>query len=472
MAKPTRRSAAKRAVARHRRDIYTNPFSGFGGSNDVLQRTRFALGPIMDKATVEAMFRFDWAARKVVNIIPEDGTRKWIDFTSDDTDVVKKVNEAMVFFGLRKLFKKAAIYARIYGGAIILIGADDGLDPKLPLNMGNIKEIKFFNIFDRYRLRIDSIYTDPLHPKFGEPKLYTVQPGNRFGRTTNSEHIQVHESRVVRFDGTEVAEDSKQGNDGWGDSIYVATGEPLKRFGTSMQAGGTLIQDFITKVLKMEGLGDLLGTDEGVKKLQARIEFLLASSSMSGVTLTGSDEEYSKIQTPIAGLVKLFEVYEEELSASSSVPRARFFSQQLGTLAGADETTRAYYDFVLGWQEDVLRDPLTYVTTLIMLAGGGTIPDTWTIGFRSLWVDDQKAQMEARKEQSEIDKTYVEMGALDAVLEVRPSRFGGDEFSHEMELDEDITKELEELRNELLEMGIKHNRPSILQIIGFEEEEG
>lgn len=437
------KGALARRQARRRKDAYSNPFTGFGGANDTLRRTRFVLGPILDKATVENMYRFDWATRKVVNIIPEDGTRKWIDFTSEDPDAVKWVNDSMNQFGLRKMFTKASIYARLYGGSIILIGADDGQKPDMPLNTDRIKDIKFYNIFNRWRLRIDSIYTDPLHPKFGQPEFYTVQPGNRFGRSVASDHIRVHESRTVRFDGTMIAEDTRQGNDGWQDSVLVSISESLKRYGTSMQAGGTLIQDFVTKVLKLPNLADLLSTEEGVKQLETRMEFALSGTSLSGITLMGADEEYSKIQTPIAGLVKLFEIFMEELSASSGVPRSRFFSQQLGTLSGANETTRSYYDLVLGWQEDNLRDPLTYITFLILSnkSGplGGKVPDTWNINFRNLWVDDPKAQQEARKSQAEIDKMYIELQVLDPI-EVRESRFGGDEFSFETELDEDISE--------------------------------
>ena len=62
-----------------------------------------------------------------------------------NADVIKNINEK---FDLKELIYTAAVWARIYGGAYLLVGAEDGQDVSSPLDYRLIKTVKYIQVFD------------------------------------------------------------------------------------------------------------------------------------------------------------------------------------------------------------------------------------------------------------------------------------------------------------------------------------
>ena len=349
-----------------RLDMFTNAYNGFGGAKDPMYRIGFSAGTILSRTELEDMFRYNWVARKICETIPQDATRQWIDIKTDDQNVVTNLMGQMDTLEVHTKFEEAMTLARLYGGAVIVIGALTGEDPSQPLNEDNISAVKFLNVMDRWQILIDKTYDDPLSKSFGQPEIYRLQPIT--AGTASSQGQRIHESRLLRFDGAYLPEITKIMNSGWYDSALQPINEELKRHGTSVQSGAILMQDFITKVLKLPDLVECLGTAEGESKLLARIQYAISNSSSLGIALVGEGEEFAKIQTPIAGLVELLNVYIELISAASDIPRARLFGQSLGVLAGATETTRTYYDMVAAYQHKHMRRQLEKLIRIMFKA--------------------------------------------------------------------------------------------------------
>ena len=434
----------KKSIRRDR--VWQNVASGFGGSKDPQVRTFFGTGAPLDRALIEDLYRYDWASRRIIEAFPEDATREWIEFITEDKDVRKDVTSKMEDLKAQSKFEEALVLARLYGGSIIVVGADDGQDPEEPLNLEKVKSVNFLHVFDRWQLHIDSVFSDPLEANFGEPEFYVVYPQTTRGTTTVSGTGQkIHSSRTIKFDGITLPTRLKVGNAGWEDSVLTLLHNALKNFGTSIHAGAVLVQDFITKVLKIEDLGELLGTEDGVNKLNDRIAFAASSMSSIGISVVGSGEEFNKIQTPIAGLPKLMEIYIDILSAASGIPRARFFGQQLGVLAGATETTRAYYDLIGAYQVKKMTGPINQLLTIILNSDDviSEEPEDWGFEYKPLWQDDQKTTIETRKLQAETDDIYIQSGVLDPE-EVAASRFTDEGYSYETTTDDDLRAEVGE----------------------------
>jgi len=430
-----------------RRDMFVNAYSGFGGTKDPMTRIAYSAGTVLTRSELEALYRFNWVARRIIEAIPEDAVREWIEITTDDKDLVTNLNGRMETLKVQGKIKEALINARMYGGAVIIIGAIDGGSPEKPLNEDKIKSINFLNVLDRWQLQIDKTYTDPLQTNFGEPELYRLQAITLGSSNPNQ---KIHESRVLRFDGDYIPEILKVMNSGWYDSILTSINEELKRHGTSIQAGAALIQDFVTKVLKIPDLVDLIANDDS-EAINTRIQYAISTMSLLGITLIGEDEEFSKIQTPIAGLVDLIDRYIELIAAAGKTPKARLFGQSLGVLAGATETTRAYYDSVGAYQNDHLKDNLEKLIRIFFkdqsAPNKGIEPEEWSFKFNSLWQPSQKETVETRKMQAETDKLYVDMGDI-SPAEISASRFGADGYSIETVLDLVLRAEYKRLAEE------------------------
>ncbi len=96
-------------------------------------------------------------------------------------------------------------------------------------------------------------------------------------------------------------------------------------------------------------------------------------------------------------------------------------------------------------QQDLdIRDPLTRLVDLLWLAADGPTrgvePESWELEFEKLWQMSQLEESQARKTQAETDAIYIDTQVL-MPDEVASSRFGGDTYSYETQLDEGAREE-------------------------------
>jgi phage-related protein (TIGR01555 family) len=430
-------------------DGYANLANKMGTSRDPYVATGFAMGTVFGQQEVEARYRYDWMVRRIVDALPEDGLREWIDFKTEDADVVKAVNEKLKLIKAKSRLNDGLSFGRLYGGAIgILITSGSG-DPDQPLTA--LDDLVGINIMDRWQVEVSESYSDPMEPNFGEPEMYRLTP--RQGERTLDNKI--HASRVLRFNGARLTEPDKIANKGWDDSIIVSLQDALKAFGISLQSGSQLFMDFVTKVLQIENAQELLQSTEGRAMLEVRLQAAIANLSNMGIVFTdgkdGSAETFTKIQTPITGFVDLVKLYIDVMAGASGYPKTRLFGQQVGTLAGAEEDTRGYYDRVSGYQGDRIQPPLERIIELILQSKkgptGGAPPDEWSIEFNPLWQPTEKEQAETRKIMSEADANNITSGVYTAE-EAAKSRYGSDGFSVATVLDFDAREAMENVEEE------------------------
>ena len=434
------------AVAQSRKDNYFNSHSGFGGNNDPVNRATFQTPALLKRSEVEDMYTGSWIVRRAIEVLIEDATRAWVDFKTEDADIITYVNDKAKTLKLRKQVFEALRLARLYGSSILVVGAMDGGEAEEPLKEDEIKSIDFLFSVDRWHLSIAKRYNDPLKPKFREPEIYQINP--QFG---DEEQHKMHESRVIRFDGAWLPVQKMKANQGWHDSVLTSMVSDIKNFILSNQSAGQLLQDFITKVLKMPNLAELIENQE-FNSIEARIQYALAAMSNVGLSLIqGGDngEEFQKIQTPITGFPDLMEKMRDMVCAAIGIPKVKLFGQQPGKLSGMEETIRIYNDEVSAYQETELRSPIERLYDLILKSKENTkgVPDEWSIKFNPLRKMTEKEEAEVHKIQSEADERYLQSGVL-MPMEVRDSRFTEDGFKLDTTLDDESVKEMGEIEEE------------------------
>lgn len=429
-----------------KKDNYFNSFSGFGGSNDPVNRAVFQTPTSLRRTEVEDMYTGSWIVRRAVEVLIEDATRAWVDFKTDDDEIVGYVNDKAKTLKLRKQVFEALRLARLYGSSILVVGAIDGEEAEEPLKEDNIKSIDFLFSIDRWHLQINKRYDDPLKPKFREPEIYQINP--QYG---GEKQHKIHESRIIRFDGAWLPVQKMKANQGWHDSVLTAMLSDIKNFILSNQTAGQLLQDFITKVLKMPNLSDLIENQQ-TNSIEARIQYALAAMSNVGLSLIqGGDngEEFEKIQTPITGFPDLMEKMRDMVCAAIGIPKVKIFGQQPGKLAGMEETIRIYNDEVSAYQETELRSPIERLYELILKSkeNSKSMPEEWSIKFNPLRIMTEKEEAEVHDIQSQADERYLVNGVLFAE-EVRDSRFTEDGYKLHTTLDEESVGEMKEIDEE------------------------
>lgn len=440
-------AAIGKQLTQSKKDNYFNRNSGFGGGNDPVNQAVFITPTVLNRTEVEDMYAGAWIVQRAINVLIEDATKAWVDFKTEDPDVVEYVNEKVKAIELRKHTFEALRLARLYGGSILVMGAIDGGNAEDELKEDSIKSIDFLYTVDRWQLNIKTRYDGPLKPKFGEPELYEINP--IFGGSQQT----MHESRVIRFDGSWLPTQKQVANQGWHDSVLSSMISDIKNFIISNQSAGQLLQDFITKVLKMPNLADLI-ENENFNAIEARIQYALRAMSNVGLSLIqgggdGVGEDFDKIQTPITGFPDLLEKMRDMVCAAIGVPKVKLFGQQPGKLSGLDETIRIYDDEVAAYQETELRSPIERAYSLLLKSKENTKgePDVWSLEFNPLRKKTDKEKADIYDITSQGDERYLNAGVLSAD-EVAKNRFTPDGFNQNTIIDIENREEMGDIDEE------------------------
>src|SRR5699024_8485831 len=94
------------------------------------------------------------------------------------------------------------------------------------------------------------------------------------------------------------------------------------------------------------------------------------------------------------------------------MPYSLLFGESVSSMnSTGDFEMRSYYDGINSMQENVLREPLEQVLSLITLSLGIAIEDLGLI-FNPLWQLDEKTRSEIEKNNAERDSVYLERGIV------------------------------------------------------------
>jgi uncharacterized protein len=351
-----------------------------------------------------------------------------------------------------EVFRKALHYARAYGGAAVLLGADDGSrDLRLPLQEDKIKSFDWMTVLTPRECQPVEYYSNPRKPKYGEVAVYRIHPINSppGGEAELARLPEVHESRILRFGGIQTSRRATYSNivPGWDDSIFVRLAQIVSDFQASWQGAGILLQDFATPVLKIKGLAKVLAAkNASSQSIAVRAGALEMSRSIARVLLLDSEEEFKRETVTVTGLAEILDRLALRLAAAAKMPVSLLMGQSpAGLNATGDSDIRWFYDQVSAMQERAVRAPASRVTKLLFLNKSGPAkgkePENWDLKFGALWQLTEKEQAEVRKIQAEVDSLYIDAGVV-TTMEITKSRFGGDGYSTETTVNMDLRNDL------------------------------
>jgi uncharacterized protein len=400
-----------------------------------------------------AMFNGNDLAARIVELKPCEAFRRGYEIVIPDpegededtqaanTETAEALTEYAEKLDMNTLIRDGWIWGRLFGGDLVIIGADDGNDMAEPLDEDNIKSVKFLNNVDRRFLFALTWYNDPFSPKYGDVETYQVT--NSFGSQPNS---VVHESRVIRFEGNKVDLLKKRQLVGWTLSVLQRPYDVLRSFSLSFSAVSNMLVDASQSVFKMNGLMEQIASG-GKDALQMRMGFVdMSRSSIRSVLIDRENEDYEKVATSFAGIPETLNVQMQRMAAAAEMPLTILFGM---SPAGLNATGAAdfqhFYDTVASEQKNVLDPRLLRILTLICKAKdgptGGKVPEG---GIELQW---KKLQTPTEAEMADIyaktataDCAYVTAQVL-LPEEVALSRFRTGEYSQETEIDVESRKQ-------------------------------
>ena len=153
---------------------------------------------------------------------------------------------------LRGKAKEASVFGGLYGGGLLIVGADDGQDMAMPLDETQIRTVRYLSWVDRRFVFASTWYAD-IGPQFGEVETWEII--NPFGGQANT---RIHESRVVRFDGAPVDFLMRRRLLGWTLSVLQAPYDAMRQFDMSFQSIANLMSDLSQAVMSVNGLAQMI----------------------------------------------------------------------------------------------------------------------------------------------------------------------------------------------------------------------
>lgn len=379
-------------------------------------------------------------AQVVCDRIPAYATKKWLThIVSEDSggaDMVAALMGEDDRLCAKEKFRKAMSWARIYGGAMMLLVVDDGLELADPLDVKKINKIENLVILHRWEVYRQIINQRLGDPNFGLPEFFAVT-----GRTVTSVP-QIHHTRFIRFDGSPLSEEGFRKNDYWDDSHLTKLFEIARDYDDAYNGVALALKDFGINILKIKDLAGLVaGDNEGM--LQKRIRLMQMSKSiLTTAVIDSQEEDYDLLERTFTNVAQTLDKLDKRLQMVTGLPHTILFGEgSTGTLGAGGESERSTLADLVATEQDMnLRRQFKRYSEIVQAqklgpTKGSLIKD-YTFKFNPLNEPTEQQQSEHRLRVAEADMKYIEMGVLTAD-EVANSRFGGDGYSTETQIDQE-----------------------------------
>lgn len=396
---------------------------------------------IFDRNYLTSIYRGAGIGTRIIDIPSKDMVREWVKI---EGDVEGEISQKLSDLKVKKYFKEAEIWRRLFGGSIILMQIDDGQDLDKPVNKDNIKSIDGLVVYDRHDIEINTtdIDEDIKSPNFGKPEIYTLINPTLKGALNR---FPVHYSRILRFDGKIVPDFVRDTLNGWGDSVLTSIYTRLRGLCATYGNCEQIIQEFIIGVLKLKNLAGILSGKDGPEKLARRFNNLDKTKSTLNSLVIDTQEEYDRVSSSgVTGLRDLVEELKDALCGESGIPRVKLFGEQSKGIGGESSgSIRLYYDDIAQDQIDYFLDPLNILIEYINLSDEIQKPiETFNVEFNQLWQPTAKEEAETKKIIAETDEIYIGSTVLKPSTVTR-NRFGGEEYSLDTILTDEEIREVE-----------------------------
>lgn len=341
--------------------------------------------------------------RRIVTLVVDDAIKNFIEIEGDQDECI--VQELEALFIPEKL-TEALYWDRLFGMSCALILADDGQELDQPINLKRLRRVSGIEVFDKRSVMEDSasLYydTDVRDVNFGKAEYYTITP-------PNGNLFKVHRSRLLIFDGETLPKLERIANNGAGLSCLDGIPAAINRVKTSMDKTIDIMDKVSTSLLKLQGLSNVLQTEEGTKAVIKRLDLIDYSRRLNGSVAIDKDDEYAVFNIPLGGLTDIIQEMEQYVCAVTGYPFTKLFGRSpAGMNATGQSDMQIYYDKVRSYQKRKLRPALEYLVKLIQLSSEGPTQgkelEKWSIKFNAL-------QQLNDLEQANVDKTQAEVRA-------------------------------------------------------------
>lgn len=445
------------AVRPHREDGYVNLLNKYGTKQDNSEAYKFEREPVIPDMQLTGLYEGNGLFSKIIDTPAEEALKHGFDLNLKSDEVNAFVEDALDDLEWEEKAATAIKWARLYGGALIVMLIDDGRGLEEPVDWEHIRSVDELRVYERSIVQPDyaSLYQQDYGgkgvgnrvSKFGQPEYYYVS--SIYGS------FKVHESRCLVFRNGVLPEQTSNATYlFWGMPEYVRIRRALRETVTAHTDSVKLLERSVQAIYSMKGLASLLTTDDGENQVLKRLQLVDTSRGLlNSIAIDSEGEQYDFKTFQFSGVKDVIDATCNMLSALTNIPQTILFGRSpAGMNATGDSDFESYYNFVEKIQRLMLKRNLRTLLDVVFRAGiaSGDVaeePD-YKLEFKPLWSlsDTEQAAVDQTKAQTALVKAqtaqaYVDMQALDPT-EVRRRLASDEEFDVEDIISEDDEDDL------------------------------
>lgn len=410
-----------------RYDGYKNMLTKYGTSLDSSTAYTYVAESGVPDTDLTDQYMGNGLFSRIIDAPAEEAVKHGYDFKLNDPKAVDFISDELDRLDWEEMAATAIKWARLYGGAVIVMLVDDGCDLDEPLDWDNVEAIEELLVYERAVVQPDQASLYGYNPvrgrqygsKFQKPEFYMVN--SQFGS------FRVHESRCLVFQNGKLPESGLYSAYRYfGIPEYLRIKDALQNAAVSHSTAPKMLERCVQSIYKLKNLSSLLLTDEGENKVLSRIELIdLARGLLNTLVIDADGEDYDFKSMPLAGVKDIIDTACNMLSAVTNIPQTILFGRSpAGENSTGDSDMENYYNFVGRIQKMMLKKNMRILIDLILKCGQkkGEIKEipAYKVEFKPLWslseteqanVDSVKAVTEQTK--AATAQVYVDMQVLD-----------------------------------------------------------
>lgn len=391
----------------------------FDGFPDVLHRysmesSIYDSGMLIPDYDLAEKYQYNGLFSKIIDRPAEEALKHGIEYNISDQTLADFLDDALDRLDWEEKATTAIRWARLFGGAVIVMLLDDGRGLEEPVNWQDIRSVEELRVYERAIVQPD-------------PNCYLTGKAEYFDiSSTYGGFFRVHRSRCLVFKNGSLPEyATPQQYFYWGLPEYVRIRRDLSIALHTHQSAANMIDKSVQPVYKQRGLQSTLAGPDGDDQVLKRLQVLDASRGMlNSVAVDMDGEDYSFQTFQLSGASEILESTYSLLSAVTCIPQTILFGRSpSGENATGESDLENYYNFVEGIQKRMLKKNIRTLLKAVVQAGvyDRSIAESQTIKptFKPLWSlsEAEQATVELSKAQraqatAQTAQLYIDMQVL------------------------------------------------------------
>ena len=251
---------------------------------------------------------------------------------SIDEDELRKLEKHISRMQDIKQIKNARKWARLYGGAAIIVL--DGRDLSKPLNKDRLKSNGFELLaVDRWQL----IYSEPNINIPGGSWTLT-----NYGTDQNIASKNIHNSRVIVVKGKEAPYQIMQRVNGWGISVYEQIFQDMSSFFKARNVIFELLDESKIDVLKLATLQEAISSSTGEAALQRMVDMVARNKNYKSQITLSTNDEYEQKQIRFSGMSEILKEIRIMIAGASKMPVNKIWGEGVTGFGSGEDSLENY----------------------------------------------------------------------------------------------------------------------------------